>query len=106
MVKASLAGRGKFFSVAADEAISSAALKTEVNMSRICRRGTCGAYRCNLTTIDQSTAKFGEEPLKTLMSYRVDPKNSGVKFGAYFVVESAQPSLLPVGDEVQVALSF
>jgi ferredoxin len=106
MVKASLAGRRKLFSVAADEAISSAALKAEVNLSHSCRRGTCGTYRCNLTTIDQSTAKFGEEPLKTLMSYRVDPKNYSVKFGAYFVVESAQPSLLHVGDELQVGRSF
>jgi ferredoxin len=106
MFKASLAGRGKLFSVAANEAILSAALKAGVSLSHICRRGTGRTYRCNLTTIDQSIAKFEEEPLKTLTSYRVDPKNSGVQFGAYFVVESAQPSLLRVGDELQVAWSF
>jgi ferredoxin len=106
MFKASLAGRGKLFSVAADEAILSAALKAGVNLSHICRRGTCGTYRCDLTTIDQSAAKFGEEQLKTPMSYRVDPKNSGVKFGAYFAVESAQLSPLRVSDELRVAWSF
>lgn len=63
-------------------------------------------FRCNLTTIDQNTAQFGEEPLKTLMSYRVDPKNSGVKFGAYFAVEEPQSSRLRVGDEVQISWSF
>jgi uncharacterized protein YcbX len=63
-------------------------------------------FRCNLTTIDQNTAEFGEEPLKTLMSYRVDPKNSGVKFGAYFAVEEVQPRRLRVGDEVQITWSF
>ena len=63
-------------------------------------------FRCNLTTIDQSTAQFGEEPLKTLMSYRVDPKTSGVKFGAYFAVKGAETSRLRVGDEVQTSWSF
>lgn len=63
-------------------------------------------FRCNLTTIDQNTAQFGEEPLKTLMSYRVDQKNSGVKFGAYFAVEDAQPGRLRVGDEVEISWSF
>jgi uncharacterized protein len=63
-------------------------------------------FRCNLTTIDQNTAQFGEEPLKTLMSYRVDPKTSGVKFGAYFVVDETKSGFLRVGDELQVTWSF
>jgi hypothetical protein len=63
-------------------------------------------FRCNLTTIDQETAQFGEEPLKTLMSYRVDPKNSGVKFGAYFAVEQAQAGRMRVGDKVEITWSF
>jgi uncharacterized protein len=63
-------------------------------------------FRCNLTTIDQKTTQMGEEPLKTLMSYRVDPKNSGVKFGAYFVVERGTTGHLRVGDEAEITWSF
>jgi uncharacterized protein YcbX len=63
-------------------------------------------FRCNLTTIDQNTTQMGEEPLKTLMSYRVDPKNSGVKFGAYFAVEEGKAGRLRVGDEAEITWSF
>jgi uncharacterized protein YcbX len=63
-------------------------------------------FRCNLTTIDQSTTQMGEEPLKTLLSYRVDPKNSGVKFGAYFAVENGTSGRLRVGDEAEITWSF
>jgi uncharacterized protein YcbX len=63
-------------------------------------------FRCNLTTIDQNTAQIGEEPLKTLMSYRVDPKNSGVKFGAYFAVDEGKLGRLRVGDEAEITWSF
>jgi uncharacterized protein YcbX len=49
---------------------------------------------------------MGEEPLKTLMSYRVDPKNSGVKFGAYFAVEEGKAGRLRVGDEAEITWSF
>ena len=63
-------------------------------------------FRCNLTTIDQKTTRMSEEPLKTLMSYRVDPKNSGIKFGAYFAVEEGKVGHLRVGDEAEITWSF
>jgi uncharacterized protein YcbX len=63
-------------------------------------------FRCNLTTIDQETSSIGEEPLKTLMSYRVDPKTSGVKFGAYFSIDGDGTGQLRVGEPVDVSWNF
>jgi hypothetical protein len=40
------------------------------------------------------------------MPYRVDPKNSGVKFRACFVVEKGKMGPLRVGDEAENSWSF
>lgn len=63
-------------------------------------------FRCNLTTIDQNTAEFGDEPLRTLMSYRMESKTSGVKFGAYFSVVGGKAGRLRVGSPMDVTWSF
>jgi CDP-4-dehydro-6-deoxyglucose reductase, E3 len=48
MFQASLANGAKSFAVAKDEAILTAALRAGVNLSHICRRGTCGACRASV----------------------------------------------------------
>lgn len=57
----------------------------------------CG--RCVMTTIDQTTAEKGAEPLKTLAGYRTAGKK--VLFGQSLVY-GQQGSIIRVGDEVQV----
>jgi len=58
------------------------------------------ALRCVVTTVDQeSGAKTGPEPLRTLAGYR--RAGEGVAFGAKFAV--MRPGKLAVGDEVIVS---
>jgi uncharacterized protein YcbX len=53
--------------------------------------------RCIITTTDQSTAeRDGEEPLRTLRSYRWSSELRGVTFGQNAIVDS--PGTLRVGD--------
>jgi uncharacterized protein YcbX len=55
--------------------------------------------RCIITTTDQSTAeRDGEEPLRTLRSYRWSSELRGVTFGQNAIVESA--GTLRVGDAI------
>lgn len=61
-------------------------------------------YRCNLTTIDQEKAVFGQEPLVTLGAYRNE--KAGVKFGSYAAVSGGFGLLLKTGSTMEVELSF
>jgi uncharacterized protein YcbX len=54
--------------------------------------------RCVITTTNQATAeREGEEPLKTLKTYRWDPKLRGVVFAQNAVVEAGEGGTLEVG---------
>ena len=54
--------------------------------------------RCVITTTDQATAvREGEEPLRTLRTYRWDAKLRGVAFAQNAVVASGAPAELHVG---------
>ena len=56
--------------------------------------------RCAITTTDQRTAERGREPLRTLASYRRDPRDSSdVIFGANIIHET-KTGTLRVGDAV------
>lgn len=48
MFEARLANGARSFAVARDEAVLTAALRAGVNLSHICRRGTCGACRASV----------------------------------------------------------
>lgn len=54
--------------------------------------------RCNIPTIDQTTAKAGKEPLKTLARYRF--KNNKIMFGQNLAHEGAGE--IAVGDKLRV----
>lgn len=54
----------------------------------------CG--RCMITTIDQSTALAGKEPLRTLAGYRT--VNSNVMFGQNLICEAGE--MVQVGDSI------
>jgi len=60
--------------------------------------------RCRITTTDQETgAMDGEEPLRTLKSYRWDPALHGVTFGQNLIVVAGAGARLRVGDTLQPA---
>jgi len=56
--------------------------------------------RCKLTTINQSTAEVGIEPLRTLSRYRGLERE--VLFGQYLKVLGDEKGVVSLGDELQV----
>jgi uncharacterized protein len=71
----------------------------EVGPTRLRRTHRCG--RCIVTTIDIDTAEAGDEPLRTLATYRRFGKS--VCFGTYFVPEILGE--IALGDEVNLSAS-
>jgi hypothetical protein len=64
--------------------------------ARLRRAKPCA--RCVVTTTDQSTGeRDGEEPLRTLKSYRWDPALKGITFGQNLIVAGGAGSWLRVG---------
>jgi uncharacterized protein YcbX len=61
-------------------------------------------YRCNMTTIDQEQAEFGQEPLQTLGRYR--NSKAGVRFGSYAAVAGGVGKRLTAGSPLEIALNF
>lgn len=58
--------------------------------------------RCIITTTDQeSGVRMGDEPMRTLKTYRWDPVLKGVAFGQNFIVISGAGGRLEVGMELQ-----
>jgi len=54
--------------------------------------------RCNIPTIDQTTAKAGKEPLKTLAHYRF--KNNKIMFGQNLAHEGLGE--IRIGEQLRV----
>lgn len=62
--------------------------------------GPCA--RCSITTTDQDTAERGQEPLRTLATFRRDAQDStNVNFGQNLIHES-KAGVLRVGDSVEL----
>ena len=59
--------------------------------------------RCAITTTDQATGRVGEEPMRTLKSYRWDPKLRGVTFGQNAIILKGFESVLRLGQELEIA---
>jgi uncharacterized protein YcbX len=58
--------------------------------------------RCTITTTDQSTGTVdGDEPLRTLKTYRWDPRLRGVTFGQNLIVVAGAGTRLRAGMELQ-----
>jgi uncharacterized protein YcbX len=62
--------------------------------------------RCRVTTVDQRSARVGEEPLATLAGYRHDAALSGVVFGMNAVVVAGAGSELHVGGDAHCRFAF
>jgi uncharacterized protein YcbX len=62
--------------------------------------------RCIITTTDQASGdRDGEEPLRTLKTYRWDPALKGVMFGQNMIVVAGAGSWLRAGMELRAARS-
>lgn len=59
--------------------------------------------RCRITTTDQATGEVAdEEPLRTLRTYRFDPRLPGIAFGQNVVVAVGEGRWLRVGERLEV----
>ena len=59
----------------------------------------CG--RCKMTTINQRTGEVGNEPLRTLASYRKE--GNKILFGQYLKLVDSEDGVLRLGDEIVVS---
>jgi hypothetical protein len=62
--------------------------------------------RCQVTTVDQATARVGDEPLATLSTYRRDDRLAGVTFGMNAIVVAGAGRTIAVGDRADGELRF
>ena len=61
-----------------------------------------GCTRCVITTTDQQTGqRNGDEPLKTLLRYRMDRRLRGVVFGQNVIAIAGIGEELVVGDTLE-----
>jgi hypothetical protein len=65
-------------------------------------RGVKPCTRCRVTTTDQQSGELrGDEPLRTLKTYRWDPRLRGVKFGQNFIVLQGAGAELSLGQVLE-----
>ena len=74
----------------------------ELRVGDVTLRMVKNCTRCAITTTDQQTGTLdGQEPLRTLKSYRFDRELRGVVFGQNAIVVSGAGASLRVGDVIQ-----
>jgi uncharacterized protein len=71
--------------------------KVQIGTVRLRAAKKCG--RCLVTTTNQDTSEVGQEPLRTLATYRKEDGN--VMFGAYFIPENE--ARIAVGERVNIS---
>lgn len=62
--------------------------------------------RCEVTTTDQDTGEVGNEPLRTLVTYRSHPKFGGVAFGQNAIVARGAGQKVHLGQELEEVWNF
>ena len=62
--------------------------------------------RCQVTTIDQSSANAGLEPLRTLATYRRDDRLAGITFGMNAIVIAGAGRRIAVGSTASCEFNF
>jgi len=62
--------------------------------------------RCQITMTDQDTGEVGEEPMRTLLTYRSHPKLGGVSFGQKASIARGAGQRLRIGQELEELWSF
>ncbi|MQR00383.1 MOSC domain-containing protein [Glaciimonas soli] len=63
--------------------------------------------RCPMPSVDQTTGKFGPDPLEILQTYRANPKvDDGITFGMNLILLKGEGEILRVGQELEMTLAF
>jgi uncharacterized protein YcbX len=63
--------------------------------------------RCPMPSIDQTTGRFGPDPLDILQTYRANPSvDGGITFGMNAIMITGEGQKLRVGEEVEVVLDL
>jgi hypothetical protein len=62
--------------------------------------------RCTVTTVDQATARTGNEPLRTLSGYRMNREVDGVTFAMNAIVAEGAGGELAAASDVEVRYRF
>lgn len=63
--------------------------------------------RCPVPSIDQSTGKFGPDPLDILRTYRANPRLDGaITFGMNAIVTKHSSGAVHLGQEAEIELAF
>lgn len=76
---------------------------TELTMGAIALRPVKPCTRCAITTTNQETGeRTGDDPLRTLRTFRLDRQLKGVTFGQNVILRSGLGSWLSVGDRLAV----
>jgi len=78
------------------------ALKTDAIELRLVKP----CIRCQITMTDQDTGEVGEEPMRTLLTYRSHPKLGGVSFGQKASIARGAGQKLRIGQELEEVWSF
>jgi uncharacterized protein YcbX len=74
----------------------------ELQAGDICLRIVKPCTRCKITTTDQTSGTvIGDEPIRTLKSYRWDAALRGVTFGQNVILAAGSGSVLSVGQELR-----
>ena len=79
---------------------------SEVRMGNVAFKPVKPCTRCQVTTIEQTTAEAGVEPLPTLAGYRMDARLGGVTFGINAIVSAGVGSTVSVGSPADCTLAF
>ena len=75
----------------------------ELHGDSVCLRVVKPCTRCSITTTNQATGEVeGDEPLRTLKSYRYSKTLKGVVFGQNTIVVEGAGRSLEVGDELDI----
>jgi len=78
----------------------------EVRVGNVAFKPVKPCTRCQVTTIEQTTAEAGVEPLPTLAGYRMDARLGGVTFGINAIVSAGAGSTVSVGSPADCTLAF
>lgn len=63
--------------------------------------------RCTIPAVDQATGERTEDPVEILQAYRANPKvNGGITFGMNAIVAAGEGTVLRVGQEAALELTF
>jgi len=78
-----------------------------IRIGAACLQPVKPCARCPMPSIDQSTGKFGPDPLDILQTYRANPLvDGGITFGMNAILLDGENTLLQIGQQAEIELAF